>query len=214
MKNWSLMIIHFTFRYARKAKEKLLDNVGFCSRRSFSFWLHINKQNYHIWYSENPNVDLFHYPLFHASITSDCLVRLVEPILLLKMRITQPLRSLQKSIEPWYSISFVLFLHGIDVNDVWFQQDCPSCHAPYATIDLLFKTFEGPLIIRNGNVNWPQRSFVLAPLTIFYGESLNKNATPTNYNWLPFKATILLRFYLFKTFYEFVNCQQTIYVCV
>ena len=37
-------------------------------------------------------------------------------------------------------------LHGINVNDVWFQQDGATCHTSYATIDLLHQTFDGLLI--------------------------------------------------------------------
>ena len=39
-------------------------------------------------------------------------------------------------------IFFVSAVRGIDANDVWFQQN----GAPYATIDFLRQTFNGPLI--------------------------------------------------------------------
>ena len=49
-------------------------------------------------------------------------------------------------------------LDGIDVDNVWFQQDGATCHTSHATINLLRKTFDGRLISRSGDVNWPARS--------------------------------------------------------
>ena len=47
---------------------------------------------------------------------------------------------------------FVITLRGIDVNDVWFQQDGATCHTSHATIDLLRQTFDDRLISQNANV--------------------------------------------------------------
>ena len=33
-------------------------------------------------------------------------------------------------------------LHGIDVNDIWFQQDGATCHISHARINLLHQTFD------------------------------------------------------------------------
>ena len=62
---------------------------------------------------------------------------------------------------------FVPALDGIDVDNVWFQQDGATCHTSHATIDLLRETFDGRLISRNGDVNWPPRSCDLTPLDYF-----------------------------------------------
>ena len=48
---------------------------------------------------------------------------------------------------------FVLAFHGIDVNDIWFQQNGANYHTSYATIDLLRQTFDDRLISRNGDAN-------------------------------------------------------------
>ena len=58
--------------------------------------------------------------------------------------------------------------HGIDMNDVWFQQDGAISHTSRATIDLLHQTFDGRLISRNNANNWTPRSF-----HIFCGSPLN-----------------------------------------
>ena len=62
---------------------------------------------------------------------------------------------------------FVPALYGIDVNDVWFQQDGTTCHTSHATIDVLRETFYGRFINRNDNVNWPPRSCDFTPLNYF-----------------------------------------------
>ena len=62
---------------------------------------------------------------------------------------------------------FVPALDGIDMDNVWFQQDDATCHTPHATIDLLRETFDGGLISRNVDVNWPPRSCDLTQLDYF-----------------------------------------------
>ncbi|GFS90117.1 uncharacterized protein TNCV_507911 [Trichonephila clavipes] len=54
-----------------------------------------------------------------------------------------------------------------DVQELWFQQDGPTCHTARATIDLLKDTFGDHLISRFGPVNWPPRSCDLTPLDYF-----------------------------------------------
>ena len=34
------------------------------------------------------------------------------------------------------------FLYSINVNEVWFQQHCATCHTFHATIELLCQTFD------------------------------------------------------------------------
>ena len=48
---------------------------------------------------------------------------------------------------------FVTGLHGIDVNDVRFQQHNAAGHTAYVTIVLLRQTFDRHLIGRNADVN-------------------------------------------------------------
>ena len=62
---------------------------------------------------------------------------------------------------------FITVLHGIDVNNIWFQQDCATCHTSHAAIDLLRQMFDDRLIRRNVDVNGPTRSCDLKPLDYF-----------------------------------------------
>ena len=60
---------------------------------------------------------------------------------------------------------FVATLHAIDVNNVWFQQDCAIYHKSHVTINLLLQTYDGCLIRRNSNVHWPPLElFLIKPI--------------------------------------------------
>ncbi|GFY15838.1 uncharacterized protein TNCV_1284831 [Trichonephila clavipes] len=62
---------------------------------------------------------------------------------------------------------FIPELNNHDVQELWFQQDCATCHTARATIDLLKDTFGDRLISRFGPVNWLPRSCDLTPLDYF-----------------------------------------------
>ena len=49
-------------------------------------------------------------------------------------------------------------LDGLDISDMWFQQDGATSHSAGQTIDLLKGKFGNRLISRNGPVEWPPRS--------------------------------------------------------
>ncbi|GFV46932.1 uncharacterized protein TNCV_1270501 [Trichonephila clavipes] len=71
----------------------------------------------------------------------------------------------------WYRAMITNFfipeLNNHNVQELWFQQDCATCHSARATIDLLKDTFGDRLISRFGPVNWPPRSCDLTPLDYF-----------------------------------------------
>lgn len=58
-------------------------------------------------------------------------------------------------------------LEGIDIEDLWFQQDGATCHTAGETIQLLRGKFPGRIISRNGDINWPPRSCDLTPADFF-----------------------------------------------
>ena len=58
-------------------------------------------------------------------------------------------------------------LQGMDLDDMWFQQDGATCHTAHSTIDLLKSEFGERVISRNGPVDWPPRSCDLTPLDYF-----------------------------------------------
>lgn len=162
------------FRFARWANEKLHDDVDFAQKIIFSDEAHfhlggyVNKQNCRIWGSENPHVVL-QKPMHPLRVTVWCGLwsgGIIGPYFFQNedgATITVNGDTYRTMITDF----FVPALHGIDVNDVWFQQDGATCHTSHATIDLLRQTFDGRLISRNGDVNWPPRSCDLTPLDYF-----------------------------------------------
>ena len=58
-------------------------------------------------------------------------------------------------------------LEDMDVDDVHFQQDSATFHTSGETIGLLRKKFPGRVISRNGDYNWPPRSYNLTPLDFY-----------------------------------------------
>ena len=88
----------------------------------------------------------------NAAITSGSLMRFVKrrhhsPIFLSFFK-NEEGATITANADTYRMITdfFVLSLHGIHVNDFWFQQD------------------DGRLISRNGDVNWPPKSCNLRPL--------------------------------------------------
>lgn len=55
----------------------------------------------------------------------------------------------------------------MDLTNTWFQQDGATCHTARDTLTLLHEKFEGSVISRGGDVNWPPRSCDLTPLDFF-----------------------------------------------
>ena len=58
-------------------------------------------------------------------------------------------------------------LVNIDMKTLWFQQDGDLCHAAKETVNLLRSKFQGRIISRNCEVNWPPRSCNLTHLDYF-----------------------------------------------
>ncbi|KZC10810.1 hypothetical protein WN55_01822 [Dufourea novaeangliae] len=50
---------------------------------------------------------------------------------------------------------------------MWFQQDGGTSHIANATIDIRHERFQGMVISRGGDVNWPPRSCDLTRLHFF-----------------------------------------------
>lgn len=58
-------------------------------------------------------------------------------------------------------------LDGMDLENMWFQQDGATCHTANETLELLQTKFPGRVISKRGDVNWPARSCDLTPLDYF-----------------------------------------------
>ena len=51
---------------------------------------------------------------------------------------------------------------------MWLQQDGTTCHASRDTVNLLKEKFEGFIICRNEDINYPSRSCDLIPFRLFF----------------------------------------------
>ena len=54
-----------------------------------------------------------------------------------------------------------------DIGNIWFQQDSFTCHTAEATLVVLRPVFEGRIISRRTDVDWPPRSCDLTPLDYY-----------------------------------------------
>lgn len=63
---------------------------------------------------------------------------------------------------------FMEELDGMDLNEMWFQQDGAICHTARETMTLLQTKFPGRVIPRFGDQNWPSRSCDLTCLDCFF----------------------------------------------
>ena len=58
--------------------------------------------------------------------------------------------------------------NGMDIQELWFQQDGATRHASRKTIQLLHEQFPDRLISRNGDHQWPPISCDLTPCDFFF----------------------------------------------
>jgi hypothetical protein len=134
------------------------------------FWLngYVNKQNCRIWSEDNPQA-FVETPLHPQKITVWCALwagGVIGPYVF-KNDDGQNVTVNGERYRDMIRSFFVPQLAGINLADMWFQQDGATCHTAHATIDLLKETFDERLISRNGPINWPPRSCDLTPLDYF-----------------------------------------------
>jgi Helix-turn-helix domain (DUF4817) len=134
------------------------------------FWLNgfVNKQNCRIWSEANPQV-IHEQPLHPEKLTVWCAFHaggVIGPYFF----VNDDGRTVTVNGERYRAMVTDFFwaeIDGMDLEDMWFQQDGATCHTARATIDLLKEKFDERVISRNGPVNWPARSCDLTPLDFF-----------------------------------------------
>lgn len=176
--------------FADWALEQLETDPNFGQKIIFSdeahFWLngYVNKQNCRFWSDENPR-EIMPKPLHPEKLTVWCgLWRhgIIGPYFFKDERG----KTVTVNGERYRAMitEFVWpELDGMDLDDMWFQQDGATSHTANVTLELLQEKFPGRVISKKGDVNWPPRSCDLTPLDFFlwgYVKSLvyaNKPAT-------------------------------------
>lgn len=147
---------------------------GFSKKIIFSdeahFYLsgHVNRQNCRIWGSENPKA-IYGLPMYPERVTVWCgfwAGGLIGPYFFEnesgKAVTVNGIRYREMITNfLWHEIG------DMDVDGIWFQQDGATCHSAKETLQLLRTKFNGRLISKRGDVNWPPRSCDLTPLDYF-----------------------------------------------
>lgn len=128
----------------------------------------VNKQNCRIWANENPRV-IVEKPMHPQRVTVWCGLwagGIIGPYFF-QNEAGQAVTV--NGVRYREMITNFLWpeLEDMDVDDMWFQQDGATCHTANETMALLRNKFNGRVISRNGDVNWPPRSCDLTPLDFF-----------------------------------------------
>lgn len=144
------------------------NKIIFSDEAHFHLGGFVNKQNCRIWGHENPRV-IHEKPMHPQKATVWCGFHaggVIGPYFFENAAgnaVTVNGESYREMITNflWHE------LDGIDLENVWFQQDGATCHTANDTMVLLRDKFPGRIISRNGDVNWPPRSCDLTPPDFF-----------------------------------------------
>lgn len=166
---------HFKRReFAKWALEKLEVDRNFGAKIIFSdeahFWLngYVNKQNCRIWGAENPR-EILEVEMHPLKVTVWCAFwanGVIGPYFF-EDEDGRRLNVNKQRYQTMLRDYFWPKLDGIDISNVYFQQDGATCHTSGETIQVVNEMFEGRVISKNGDVNWPPRSCDLTPLDFF-----------------------------------------------
>lgn len=120
----------------------------------------VNKQNCRYWADENPR-QLHAMPLHSPKLTVWCAVGrlgIIGPYFFEENGVTVTVTS-----ERYIHMVNTFFIpelqrRGVDIQNVWFQQDGATAHTARASMAVLHRLFSNRLISRFGDVLWPPRS--------------------------------------------------------
>lgn len=142
--------------------------IIFSDEAHFEIGGYVNKQNCRIWGEENPRL-IYERPLHPKRVTVWCALwyaGVIGPYFFENAggeAVTVNGNRYRAMITEflWPELS------NIGLKNMWFQQDGATPHFANQTIALLKEKFNGRVISRNGDVNWPARSCDLTPLDFF-----------------------------------------------
>lgn len=175
--------------FADWASEQLETSPHFGEKIIFSgeahFWLNgcLNKENCRIWNDNNPR-EILETPLHSEKLTVWCGLwagGIIGPYFFQNENgeaVTVNGAEYTSMIR-----NFLLpKLDGMNIGDMWFQQDDATSHTSGETRELLQEKFPGRVISQFADVEWPPRSCDLTPLDFFlwgYVKSLAYSNKPT-----------------------------------
>ena len=132
------------------------------------FLVVVNKQNCHIWGSENPRM-IAEKPFHSQRVTVWCCFWIGGVIGPYFFENEPGATVTVNGLRYRAMITDFLWpeLEDTDVDDVYFQQDGATCHTSNETIAILQEKFPDRVISQRGDRNWPPRSCDLTPLDFF-----------------------------------------------
>jgi hypothetical protein len=152
----------------QKVGSNFLKKIIFSDEAHFQLDGYVTTQNCRIWVVENPPV--IHEKPFHAQrATIWCgfwAGRVIGPYFFENKAGNAVTVN---GVRNCNMITDFLWpqLEGMDMEDMWFQQDGATCHTAREITELLQEKLPGHVTSRNGDQNWPQRSCDLTPCDIF-----------------------------------------------
>lgn len=144
------------------------NQIFFTDEAHFELGGYVNTQNCRIWGSENPHV-VVQKPMHPPKVTVWCALwsgGIIGPYFFENDEgdtVTVNGDRYGKMLTDF----FLPAIEPMDTDDMWFQQDGATCHTTRPNMALLRTKFEGRIISRFGDVNWPSRSCDLTPLDFF-----------------------------------------------
>lgn len=160
--------------FADWVSERLEEDPNFGRKIVFSdkahFWMNgfVNKQNCRIWNNTNPH-EVQQVTMHPQKVTVWCgfwAGGIIGPYFF-ENDVGEAITVNGERYRTMITDFFFPKMNDMDVDDMWFQQDGATCHTSNATIAILNGKFEGMVISRRGDVNWPPRSCDLTPLDFF-----------------------------------------------
>ncbi|CAG9824599.1 unnamed protein product, partial [Phaedon cochleariae] len=136
----------------------------------------VNKQNFRIWDEHNPQ-EVYQLAMHPQRVTVWCGFwsgGVIGPYFF-ENDIGEAITVNGERYRSMINKLFWPELNDMDVDDMWFQQDGATCHTANDTMGILHKRFEGRVISRRGDVNWPPRSCDLTPLYFLLSMLISRN---------------------------------------
>jgi hypothetical protein len=140
----------------QKVDGYFLKKIVFSDEAHFHLDGYVNTQNCRIWGGESPIV--IHEKPLHAQATVLCgfwAGGVIGPYFLKNEAVNAVTvngicyrNMITEFLWPQFD--------GMDMEDMWFQQDGTTCHTARETTELLREKFPGHVISCNGDQTWPQ----------------------------------------------------------